>query len=265
MEVCPQYRLLSHLVSLSHSHQARTFISSPDRDVQTVRFLFLFCHSTSNSSLIHPRRDPPHMGNDSQPWRANILPSNLTDFFEGCPPPYQGLPSLGHFVLSGDCASRYRSGVSLTRADSATLPQVDFALLHSPHLRNRTGTGDFPLTPPSPTIPLIPGNWYMCHLKLYVVRRNPAQNIDPVKEIHNSTVFLTLKPIYGQSENRRNQHGKYLQFQTIVLPNHPYPRCSLQVHPNKIIIKSKNRNSLTGTSILPQAKSRRRFLPNHRS
>ena len=65
------------------------------------------------------------------------------------------------FVLSADSrGSRYLSGVSLARADSATLPRGEFTLLHSPYWRERTSGGEFSLSPAvhSPPVPPVPDN-----------------------------------------------------------------------------------------------------------
>ncbi|KAG6811623.1 hypothetical protein H0H92_006587 [Tricholoma furcatifolium] len=66
------------------------------------------------------------------------------------------------FILSSDTRqSRYRSGAStLTRTDSATLPMGEYAMLHSPYLRDRASM-EFALSPgsaPSVPVPPIPGN-----------------------------------------------------------------------------------------------------------
>ncbi|KAF8219638.1 hypothetical protein L208DRAFT_823633 [Tricholoma matsutake] len=77
------------------------------------------------------------------------------------------------FVLSGDSrASRYRSGVSLARADSATLPRGEFTLLHSPYWRERTNSGgELTLSPSTPPpVPPVPDNAELVYVPPKAVR-----------------------------------------------------------------------------------------------
>ena len=66
------------------------------------------------------------------------------------------------FVLSDFRTSGYRSGFStLTRTDSATLPNGDYPFLNSPYWRERFSIGDSLLSPrsaPPPPVPPVPEN-----------------------------------------------------------------------------------------------------------
>ena len=82
------------------------------------------------------------------------------------------------FAFSADHrGSRYRSGVSLVRADSATLPRGEFSLLHSPHWRERTNSGgELTLSPSSaltPPVPPVPDNAELVYVPPKAARHTP--------------------------------------------------------------------------------------------
>ena len=91
------------------------------------------------------------------------------------------------FVLSADSrGSRYRSGMSLARADSATLPRGEFALLHSPYWRERTiSGGEFPLSPSvlSPPVPPVPDNAELVYVPPKAARHTSDSRSKPRESV----------------------------------------------------------------------------------